>query len=145
VERGARRKEALLIRARLSALLVVLLAGCASTPDPALIMPGHPLGRTYTEAQAEETIDEVQSLRERWEARWSAGLARCHGRFLASDCSSRVHAERRVVEDELDRIAVQARRALREHQAIERNARQAGIPAVDDAAVRGIMEPGQAR
>lgn len=132
-----------MIRHRLFALVLFLasIAGCASTPDPAILMPGHPPGRTYTEEQARATLERVEQRRAQWEARWSAALARCHGRFLASDCESRVHAERRVVESELDRIALQAQRALREHAAIERNAREAGVPARDEAAVRGIREP----
>ena len=130
-----------LVRRGLSVLAVALLASCASTPDPAILMPGHPQGRTYTEAQARETLEQVDGLRGQWQARWSAALARCHGRFLASDCESRVHAERRVVEAELDRIAVQSRRALREHHAIDRNVREAGGDGDDDAAVRGIIEP----
>jgi len=132
-----------LIRHHLYALVLALalFAGCASTPDPAIIMPGHPPGRTYTEEEARDTLELVAQRRAQWEARWAAARARCHGRFLASDCESRVHAGRRVVEDELDRIALQARRALREHAAIERNAREAGVPVRDEAEVRGIMEP----
>lgn len=130
---------------RLYALVAVfLLAGCVSTPDPAILIPGHPQGRTYTEAQARETLERVDQRRAQWQLRWSAAMARCHGRFLASDCELRVHAERRVVETELDRVALQARRALREHEAIERNSREAGGQGGADsapAAVRGIGEP----
>jgi len=127
------------------ALVVALLAGCASTPDPAVIMPGHPTGRAYTRGEARETLDLVAQRRAQWEERWAAALARCHGRFLASDCESRVHAERRVVEGELDLIALQARRALREHAALDRNAREAGVPVDEDAALRGITEPSAGR
>ncbi len=136
-----------MIHDRLYALAaVVLLAGCASTPDPAILLPGHPQGRAYTEAQARETLELVGQRRTQWQARWSAAMARCHGRFLASDCESRVHAERRVVETELDRVALQARRALREHAAIDRNAQEAGgrgegAADRESAAVRGILEP----
>ena len=121
-------------------LVAALSAGCASTPDPAILMPGHPPGRAYTQDEARETLDTVAQRRDQWEARWSAAIARCHGRFLASDCESRVHAERTVVETELDRIALQATRALREHAAIERNAREAGVRVDDGAALRGITE-----
>lgn len=145
MDRGAGGEDKALIQYRLSALVgVVLLAACVSTPDPAALMPGHPQGRTYTEAQARETLELVGQRRERWELRWSAARARCHGRFLASDCESQVDAERRVVETELDRVALQARRALREHGAIDRNAREAGERGDTDgapAALRGIIEP----
>lgn len=137
-----------MIRDRLRVLAaVVLLAGCVSTPDPAILLPGHPQGRAYTEAQARETLELVDERRQQWEARWSAAIARCHGRFLASDCESRVHAERRVVETELDRVALQARRALREHAAIERNAQEAGHGGREGepAAVHGIIEPAKER
>lgn len=129
-----------MIRHRVFALVVVLLAGCAGTPDPAILMPGHPPGRSYTQAQARDTLERVEQRRTQWQERWSAALARCHGRFLASDCESRVHAERRVVETELDRIALQAQRALREHAAIERNAREAGRVVPEGAAAHGITE-----
>jgi hypothetical protein len=126
-------------------LVAALLAGCASTPDPSVLMPGHAPGRSYTRDEARETLELVAQRRAQWEARWSAALARCHGRFLASDCESRVHAERRVVETELDRIALQARRALREHEAVARHAREAGIRLEEDAALRGITEPAGSR
>ena len=50
-----------------------------------------------------------------------------------------------MVEGELDRIALQARRALREHAALDRNAREAGVPVDEDAALRGITEPSAGR
>jgi hypothetical protein len=127
------------------ALASVLLAACASTPDPAILMPGHPPGRAYTRDEARDTLELVAQRKSQWEARWSAAIARCHGRFLASDCESRVHAERRVVETELDRIALQARRALREHEAVERNAREAGLRPEGAAALRGLTEPAPRR
>lgn len=130
--------------------VLALLSACASAPELARIFPGHPPGRAYTEAQAHETLELVARRRALWNERWAAALARCHGRFLASDCAGRVQAERRAVEAELDRVALQARRALREHAAIQRNAEQAGVPATaGDAdtpeAVRGIPQERGAR
>jgi hypothetical protein len=146
------------LRAALVAGFVAIVAACASPPDVETLMPGYPPGRTYTEAQARAALEAVDSLRSRWETRWSAATARCHGRFLASDCVGRVDAERRVVTDELDRVALEATRALREHAAVERNADEArrraeaadgaaGGPrdgasgrAPEDRALRGIAE-----
>lgn len=127
----------------LGLVALLVLGACANLPNAADILPGYPAGRTYTEAEAHATLALVAERRALWGKRWAAATARCHERFLASACESDVRAERRVVEAELDRVSLEAGRALREHQAIARNAREASSRQAPGSVATGAADDGR--
>lgn len=113
------------------ALVAGLLLSCSTFPDVSGVLPQYGPGRVDTAERANAALAAVAAERRRRETEWAARRADCAGSFLASDCAARVQAERRAVSERLDGIALEARRTLRELDAIRRNeaeARRIGAP-----------------
>ena len=120
-------------RRALAALSLAVVAWSALAQDSAALAERYPAGSIATPEQAAQALEEVGREQARVRARFEREEQACYGKFFATSCRDKAKEERRLSENRLRAIEVEAQAFQRRYRAEERDRALAARRAEEEA------------